>query len=206
METIVYLIRHSEKYREVNFLEDMDSFQLINEKTILSVNGEKKAKKLSENEELKDIDVVISSNYSRSMQTAKYIADKNNKELNIISSFGERELGINSDDEVDDDILNKQIKDINYKIKNGESRQDVIIRMYNALIKVIKKYEGKKIVIVSHATAMLYLLMYLTNSTDGNVYFDNKQIIDINYKWDAPELFKLIFKKEKLISLKKIKI
>ena len=38
--TEVYLIRHSEKYRNFNNIINDDSFQLFNEKIILSINGE----------------------------------------------------------------------------------------------------------------------------------------------------------------------
>ena len=62
------------------------------EKIILSVAGEKEAEKISELEELKNIDVLWSSNYARAIGTAKYIAEKNNIEINIDESFNERKL------------------------------------------------------------------------------------------------------------------
>ena len=70
-ETIIYLLRHSEQYRDCyNFGE--------NEKIILSIDGEKKAEELSNNPELLDIKELWSSSYSRAIGTAKYIAKKNN--------------------------------------------------------------------------------------------------------------------------------
>lgn len=66
--------------------------QIKNEKIILSIEGERKAKELNEREELKNIDVLYSSNYVRAIATAKYIANKNNLNINIDERLGERKL------------------------------------------------------------------------------------------------------------------
>lgn len=88
--TCIYLIRHSEQLRIPNDIQE-DS-QIKNEKVILSINGEKKAEKMSKLNELKDIDVLWSSNYVRAISTAKYIAEKNDIEINIDKDLGERKL------------------------------------------------------------------------------------------------------------------
>ena len=122
MKTIIYISRHSEPMKLENSLSN-DSMQLKNEKQILSLEGERRAEILSGIDELKDIDVVISSNYVRTMSTAKYIANKNNKDLIIMDDFGERKFGINSWDELPENFGDKQLEDENYKIQNGESRK-----------------------------------------------------------------------------------
>lgn len=83
METIIYLIRHSEQLRLKGENFSKDSSQIKNEKIPLSVNGEILARNLSNIEELKNIDVLFSSTYVRAISTAKYIAEKNNIEINI---------------------------------------------------------------------------------------------------------------------------
>lgn len=90
--TIIYLIRHSEQLKIKGNVLSADSDQIQNEKIVLSVNGEEKAKILSENQELSKIDVIFSSNYTRAISTAKYIALKNNIEINIDDRLGERKL------------------------------------------------------------------------------------------------------------------
>jgi len=91
-ETIIYLIRHSEQLKmDSKYLSSEDE-QIKNEKIILSIEGERKAKELSEREELKNIDVLYSSNYVRAIATAKYIANKNNLNINIDERLGERKL------------------------------------------------------------------------------------------------------------------
>lgn len=91
-ETIIYLIRHSEQLKINGRYVSNDDEQIKNEKIILSIEGEKKAKQISENEELKDIDVLYSSNYVRALSTAKYIADRNNIDINVDDRLGERKL------------------------------------------------------------------------------------------------------------------
>ena len=57
-KTIVYLIRHSEQLKINGIKNIVEDDQISNEKIILSVEGEEKAKKLSEREELNNIDVI----------------------------------------------------------------------------------------------------------------------------------------------------
>lgn len=92
-KTIVYLIRHSEQLKIKGIKNIEEDNQINNEKIVLSVEGEDKARQLSEREELNNIDVIWSSNYVRAISTAKYIAYRNNLEINIDSNFNERKLG-----------------------------------------------------------------------------------------------------------------
>ena len=91
MDTIVYLIRHSEQFR--GYKEKYNS-QQQNEKIVLSINGERLAEELSNNAELQNIDELWSSSYSRAVGTAKYIAEKNN--LNDYAYYSESSALINT--------------------------------------------------------------------------------------------------------------
>ncbi len=199
--TEVYLIRHSEKYRNFNNIINDDSFQLFNEKIILSINGEMLANKLANMEEMSNIEVVFASNYVRSIGTAKYIAYRNKIDVNIDKNFGERIYGINSVDEIMDNFNVKQWNDIDYKLPNGESRRDVTNRMYNALIRVINDYKNKRIAIVSHGTAISFLL----DKLNTKIVFKNKIIFDNNIS--APCVFKIVFDdNSNIISIENINI
>ena len=87
--TTLYLIRHSIKERNFGELDSLDSFQIRNEKLILSLEGEEKALELSKHSELQKIDELWASNYVRAISTAKYISNSNNIKLNISSAFDE---------------------------------------------------------------------------------------------------------------------
>ena len=67
-----------------------------NEKYSLSLEGEQIAQERLNNKIFKDIDILYSSNYVRTIQTAKYLANEKNLEINIVSDLGERIFGISS--------------------------------------------------------------------------------------------------------------
>ena len=92
-KTIIYLIRHAETVDENGIRNTNEDSQMINEKEILSVHGEEQSKRLSENTELNNIDIIWSSNYTRAKATAKYIANNNDLPINLDSNLSERRLG-----------------------------------------------------------------------------------------------------------------
>ncbi len=59
-DTIIYLVRHAETVKENGIRNTNENSQMINEKEILSVEGEEQARKLSENNELKNLDIIWS--------------------------------------------------------------------------------------------------------------------------------------------------
>ena len=111
--TTIYLVRHS-KPLKVNNDYTKDDLQIKNEKKILSLEGEKIAKVRFESCIFDDIDCVYSSNYIRAISTAKYVAEKNNVEINIVDELGERKFGISSWDELPEHFERKQFLDENY--------------------------------------------------------------------------------------------
>ena len=155
-DTVIYLIRHAETLEENGIRNTNEDYQIINEKEILSVYGEEQSKKLSENIELINIDVIWSSSYTRAKATAKYIANNNNLYINLDSNLNERKLGDLK--ELGEFMKNKstrdpsqeQLIDRKFKTSNGESAEDTNKRMTNFLNKILKEYEGKRIVLVSH--------------------------------------------------------
>ena len=203
----VYLIRHS-KPLKVNNEFNNDNLQIQNEKSSLSIEGENIAKEKLNNKEFDNIDILFSSNYVRTIQTAKYLSAKNNIEINIISDLGERKFGINSWNELPENFERKQFLDENYKIGNGESQKEVRDSMYSTIIKILEENINKRIAIVSHATAISYLLKKWCDIQvvdDKLRYSFNNNIILDGY-FNYCETFKLEFDdKNKIISIKNIK-
>lgn len=199
----IYLIRHSKTLMVDNALNS-DNLQLQNEKSILSIEGERIAKEKMGIAELKNIDRLYSSNYVRAIQTAKYIAENNNLEINIISDLGERKIGVSSWDELPKNFEIRQCNDENYKLVNGESKKEVRERVYNVLRRIITETTDERIAIVFHATAMMFLLeTWCKTAYDSDYYFDNK--LFFNGKWDYCETFKLVFNDKNLISIENIR-
>lgn len=155
-DTIIYLIRHAETVKENGIRNTSEDSQLINEKEILSVEGEEQAKKLSNNKELQNIDVIWSSSYTRAKATAKYIANINNLPFNLDNDLSERKLGNLEElgefmkDKATRDPSQEQLLDRTFKTSDGESAEDTKERMTKFFDKILKEYEGKKIAVISH--------------------------------------------------------
>ena len=195
MDTIVYLIRHSEKL-DTKYIDKYHSdefYQITREKRILSSEGERKAKILSENEEFDKLDIIYSSNYVRTIQTAKYFAERLNIKININKDFNVRKYGNPLESK---EIGIEQYYDENIKNNEGESRKEVTERMYNAFNKIVKENKGKNIAIFSHGAAITFLLMkwcdLLSITNDKKKCLKFKNNIITNKIFEAPEVFKLI--------------
>ena len=155
-DTIIYLIRHAETVNEDGIRNTDEDSQLINEKEILSVEGEEQAKKLSENSELNNLDVVWSSSYTRAKATAKYIALKNNLTINLDRDLSERKLGNLKElgefmkDKNTRDPSQEQLIDQKFKTSDGESAIETKQRMNSFFDRILKEYKGKRIAVISH--------------------------------------------------------
>ena len=195
-ETIIYLIRHAETIVESSIRYTNETFQEINEKEILSIEGEEAAKKLSENIGLKKVDTIWCSSYVRAKQTAKYIAYKNNLQYNLDDRLCERKLGNIEDlakfmkDKETRDPSREQLAFPDFKTRDGESANETKNRMTNFMNEILEKYEGKRIAIVSHGGAIkFYLLNYCSVNQRLNLEYKGKGL-----NISSPCLLKLTFK------------
>ncbi len=163
MNTIIYLVKHAEELEEKGLRNGNETTQCINEKYILSIKGEEQSKKLSQNKELQNIDMLWSSNYARAKGTAKYIAYQNNLILNIDAQLNERKLGNleelktwmkNKKHNIVEEYLLYQTK----KFTNGESCIEAKKRITDFLNVILKENNGKRICIVTHGAILSFLL------------------------------------------------
>lgn len=205
--TTIYLIRHS-KPMKVNNTFNSDSLQIQNEKSSLSIEGEQIAQNKLSKKEFDNINILYSSSYVRTIQTAKYLSIKNDIEINVISDLGERRFGIDSWNELPENFERKQFLDENYKLNNGENQKEVRDRMYSVIMKILNEYPDKRIAIVSHGTAISYLLKKWCEidifDNKLRYSFKNKMIFEGYFNYC--ETFKLEFDNEnKLINIESIK-
>ena len=199
--TIVYFMRHSEALK-FNNINNNDKLQIQNEKWPLTINGENLANEKSKNQEFSNLDVVYSSNYVRAISTAKYFT---NDKVNIDEGFGERKFGVNNWDELPANFGEKQFEDFDYKIKNGESLNEVIIRETNSLNRILKEHKNQKILVVGHSTALASLFSkWCKVSYTGSYKFNENEFFD--GKWNHCETFKLTFDEDdNLINIENVK-
>lgn len=206
MDTIIYLIRHAETIDENRIRYTNETLQEINEKEILSVEGEEAAKKLSQNKELKEIDTIWCSSYVRAKQTAKYIAHNNKLQYNIDDRLCERKLGNIEDlaefmsDKETRDPSREQLVFPDFKTRDGESANETKKRMTECINEIVEKYEGNRIAIVSHGGSIkFYLLNYCTVNEKLNLEYNGKKL-----NISSPCLLKLTYRNNTLIDLKQI--
>lgn len=204
MITTIYLMRHSIPFKEHRGTTNTNETILIeNEKSPLSIAGEKLAEEKSSQEKFKNLDIVYSSNYVRAMATAKYFASANNLKVNIDEVFNERIHGVDSWSDLPQEFELKQFNDENFKVGYGESQKEVQTRMFNGLIKVLNENKGKRIAIISHSTAIAFLLKkWCEVFYDKEYTFNNK--VFFNGKWEHLQSFKLEFKDDELINIEVI--
>lgn len=208
--TTIYLIRHSLVFTDMENYNNNECFQMQNEKQPLSVEGENRARILSEYEEIQDIDYIVSSNYTRAISTAKYIANKNNLKIQIDENFNERLFGIDSWKDINKEFFERQINEPTYKIKLGECQEEVRERMYKGLLDVLHNYKDKKVVILSHNTAITFLLMKWCEinltEVDRHRILKYRDKVIFDRPFDAPEVFKIKFDDINPISIEHIVI
>ena len=204
-KTTVYLIRHSVRFNSKNILQynTTQNKTIKNEKIILSTDGEKRAEILSEEEELQNLDIVFTSNCVRTLQTAKYILEKQNLKVNIDERLDERRSGKPNDDIVKDWWLRQYI-DENYKTEGGESQIEVRQRFTEVFNEILNANKGKRIAIFSNGYAITFFLMtwckfeYNGEKDYFKLLFKNNIIF--NKKINAPEVFKLEFDENNIIT------
>lgn len=210
MSTVLYLIRHSEGCSKsvIKNIQNSDSFQENNEKSILSVVGEEKARLLSELDELKNIDAVYSSNYVRCLSTAKYIAEVNDKVINIDERLGERVIG--DIDGIDwYDFHQQQMKDFDYKRDGGESLNETKKRMVEAIKNILMFETDNRVAVVTHSTAMTCLLSAWCEvgrnyHNEVILSFNDDTIVDGH--WTAPMVYKVEFDGMNVLSIELLDI
>lgn len=206
MSTIIYLVRHAETMEENGIRNTNETAQMINEREILSIEGEEAAKELSKNDELKNVEAIWSSCYTRAKQTAKYIASENNLPINLDERLSERKLGdleelaIFMQDKNSRDPSQEQLLYPKYKTSDGESAEETKQRMTNFLTEILEKYVEKRVVIVSHGGSIKFLLLNWCKVTeDKKLEYEGRRM-----KVNSPCLLKLTFEKNMLVHLEQI--
>jgi len=151
--TTVYFVRHAQP----NYDNHDD---LLRELTAKGLEDRKLATKFLAD---KNVDVVLSSPFHRSIDTVRHFADSQGLEIGIVEDFRERKI-----DSVWIEDFNgfckKQWEDFTYKLSDGESLAEVQKRNIAALNKVLEEYAGKNIVVGSHGTALSTIINFYDKS------------------------------------------
>lgn len=147
--TTIYFVRHAEPNYENH--DDM-----LRE---LTAKGLQDRELVTDFLQDKNIDVVLSSPYHRSIDTVRHFAEKNALDITVVEDFRERKI-----DSVWIEDFNafcrQQWEDFSYKLSDGECLKEVQERNIAAINKVLEEYKGKNIVVGSHGTALSTIINY----------------------------------------------
>ncbi len=147
--TNIYFIRHAEP----NYDNHDDLTRKLSEK------GLRERKLVTAFLADKSIHAVFSSPYKRAADTVRDFADMYGYEVVTVPDFRERRI---ADTWVEDfrGFTKRQWEDFDYKMNDGESLREVQGRSIAALQDVLRRYEGKNVVIGSHGTALSTVIHY----------------------------------------------
>ena len=184
--------------------ESKDDLELIRVLRPLSEEGEKLAKKISENNMLENIEKIYSSYYSSALSSAKYLSNKLELDIKMDERLNDCRVG---------NLGNKNMKmvkglqdhDFTYKLPNGESLNDVGNRINNFIKYLINKNE--ECVLFTHKRAILgFLLKYakVGYNLDDNLILQFNQKIVYDDSEIEIDIYELIIENNELIDIYKL--
>ena len=186
METTILMIRHADS-----------PFIFGEERTRgLSEKGERDAKIVTEVLLSAKIDVIVSSPYTRAIQTIQGIAAHHQMEILLIEGFRERQLkGAYPLPAYEiDEAIKKSFEDFDFYLPGGESIRDVQNRAIPELIHLLEEYPGKTIVVGTHGNIMTIVMNY----------FDAQYGFDFWKSTTKPDSYKLSFVGKKLTKVQRM--
>jgi 2,3-bisphosphoglycerate-dependent phosphoglycerate mutase len=175
MKTTIFMIRHAES-----------PFIFGEERTRkLSEQGERDARKITGIMCQEKIDVIVSSPYSRAIQTIEEIAHERNLEIQLFEELKERPIKgeYKLPEEEILQAIKKSYDDKDYCLSGGETMKQAQERAIPVIKKLLNEYEGKNIVVGTHGNIMTILMNY----------FDTKYGFDFWEGTTKPDIYKLSF-------------
>lgn len=177
--TTIYFVRHAQP----NYSNHNDWERELTEK------GVQDRRLVTRYLQDKNIDVVLSSPYRRSVDTVKEFADYAGLQIETISDFRERKVDSGWIEDFDG-FCRQQWSDFSYKLSDGESLGEVQRRNIGALNEVLRKYEGKNVVIGSHGTALSTIVNYYDSAFGYDQFKQIQSLMPwiVRFRFDADVL------------------
>lgn len=206
MKTI-YLIRHSAPFVEFENYSDYKNslWADCNRNMILSSEGEEKAKRLCDLDDMKNLDTLYSADSYRAIGTAKYVAELNNLKIRLDSRINERELGVKKINELPENFTMDSFNNKDLKYGFGESLNEVDGRFVDFINELLKSDYEKSALFIHGIILMSFLQNNCDFEFDGHsmkLIFNDKIIYDDKMK--NPLIFKIVYDNEKLVSIENV--
>lgn len=186
MDTSIYMIRHAES----PFVFGQERARK------LSPQGEADAKKVTALMSNMKIDLIVSSPYTRAIQTIEGISNAENIEVKVFEELRERQLkgAYKLPEEEIQQAIKNSYEDTDFNLSEGESIKDVQNRAIPVIKDLLIKYAGKTIIIGTHGNVMTVIMNY----------FNNDYGYDFWKNTSKPDIYKLVFSGETLQSVQRL--
>lgn len=163
----------------------------------LSEEGEIAAKKVTQLLKDKDIDAIVSSPYTRAIQTVNELADLKGLSIKVYEELKERPIkGLDfkiTEQEIQESIkLSFEKQD--FCLEGGESTLQAQKRAIPVIKQLLEEYEGKNIVIGTHGNIMTIIMNYFDESYEYSFWRSTSK----------PDIYQLEFNKENLLNVKRL--
>lgn len=187
METknTIYFVRHAES--DTNIKDEI--------LRPLTAKGREESRIIKSYLANKNIDLIYSSPYKRSIETLKDFSSYIDKEIIIIENLKERRISEEWIEDFDSFVEN-QWGDFNFKLNGGEALLEVQKRNIKAVQGILRNNPNKNIVVGTHGTALSTIINYFDNSFQ---YEEFKRIKNI-----MPWLIKMDFIDGRYIKIQEI--
>ncbi len=136
-------------------------------KWVLSDVGESQALKVAENEEFKNVDIIITSAEEKAFRTGKPLADFLNKKILQFEELSEmnRDEGGFMDADKYEETAQEALSNLDVSVSKWEAAGKALERFSKKIEEIDRQYEGKKILIIGHGyTINMYFAKLLGES------------------------------------------
>ena len=186
MSTIVYMVRHAESPKEGN-----------DRTRGLTVKGYLDTKRVTNILKDKEIDVVVSSPYIRSILTVEQLAEQIGEEVLVFEDLKERIFSSGNNRVSDKELvplLERSFSDLNFSLEGGESNADCQKRAIKVIKEVLETFRDKKIVIGAHGAVMTLIMGY----------FDSTYDLEFLHSISKPDIYRMEFNEQELVNVQRL--
>lgn len=184
MMTTVYLIRHSMKMRG----PVRGEFSVFDYMQPLSGEGEERAKRLLDFEELRGANFAAASTMSRSLATIRYLLEADDVPFVLDERLIELEFGRPPEGMGREEFMGRKWLHPDEVPEEGESVTACRERMEAAIVELVREHPGQKLLVGSHGAAIASYLSGVLGKMDDDF------VRSIN----LPDVFRLTFEGDRV--------
>lgn len=180
-----YLMRHGEATHNVGGYVASEDIEKTVRQPKLTERGKEQAESVAEELADKNIDIIYSSPYRRTIETAAIIAERLGLEIDLDARLGEVDLGVLDGRPFEEyrKYFKNRMEKFTKTIKDGETLTDVRSRADAFLKDIFSTHKDDNILIVSHGD-VLWVMESIFLGTQG------EEISDVYHKPGELKVFK----------------